>query len=208
MEQLVRTDLRHGDGRRLFVYGRYDGHQPEPLPADEGTAELHLRHDALTDRWVAISPARNTRPQSRAGHDDSASRCPLCPGGPEVSFPYDAAVFENRFPTLLATPPAAPDLDGRTAPSVGRCEVVLYTPTHEGSLATLVWRYAPASDSRPPVIDRAALERMATTEESTALSRELKRRGFTFVGPTTCYAFMQATGMVDDHLADCWVPPV
>jgi UDPglucose--hexose-1-phosphate uridylyltransferase len=137
MEQLVRTDLRHGDGRRLFVYGRYDGEQPAPIDRDEGPSELHLRHDALTDRWVAISPARNTRPQSRAGHDDSAPRCPLCPGGPEVSFPYDAAVFENRFPTLLASPPAAPELDGLTAPSVGRCEVVLYTPTHEGSLATL-----------------------------------------------------------------------
>lgn len=137
MEKLVRNDLWHQDGRRLSVYGRYDGEQPPAVPADEGPPELHLRHDALTDRWVAISPARNTRPQSRAGHDDSAPTCPLCPGGPEVAFPYDAAVFENRFPTLLASPPRPPELDGPTAPSVGRCEVVLYTPVHKGSLATL-----------------------------------------------------------------------
>jgi DNA-3-methyladenine glycosylase I len=46
------------------------------------------------------------------------------------------------------------------------------------------------------------------TPESTAMAKELKRRGFRFVGPTTAYALMQATGMVDDHTADCWVPSV
>ena len=46
----------------------------------------------------------------------------------------------------------------------------------------------------------------STTAESTAMARELKRRGFRFVGPTTAYALMQATGMVDDHLRACWVP--
>jgi DNA-3-methyladenine glycosylase I len=45
----------------------------------------------------------------------------------------------------------------------------------------------------------------ATTPESVAMARELKRRGFRFVGPTTAYALMQATGMVDDHLDGCWV---
>ena len=48
----------------------------------------------------------------------------------------------------------------------------------------------------------------ATTTESKAMAKELKKRGFKFVGPTTAYALMQATGMVDDHLAGCWVPPV
>ena len=46
----------------------------------------------------------------------------------------------------------------------------------------------------------------AVTPESTAMAKELKRRGFKFVGPTTAYALMQATGMVDDHIASCWVP--
>ncbi len=137
METLERWELRHGDGRRLYVYGAYSG---EPLPADTPGGEwpaLHLRHDALTDSWVAISPARNTRPQTAPTLDRPAPTCPLCVGGPELPFPYQAAVFENRFPTLLADPPGPPQLDGRTAPSRGRCEVVLYTPTHEGSLATL-----------------------------------------------------------------------
>ena len=137
MEPLERWELRHGDGRRLFVYGAYGG---EPLPQDApGGAwpALHLRHDALNDQWVAISPARNTRPQSAPIGTTTAPACPLCVGGPELPFPYEAAVFENRFPTLLAEPPEPPQLEGPTAPSRGRCEVVLYTPTHTGSLATL-----------------------------------------------------------------------
>lgn len=137
MEPLPRHELRHGDGRRLWIYGAYDGVSlPHDAPGGAWPA-LHLRHNPLDDRWVAISPARNTRPQSQATVDAPAPACPLCPGGPEVPFHYDAAVFENRFPTLLGAPPAAPQLDGRTAPSQGRCEVVLYTPTHTGSLATL-----------------------------------------------------------------------
>jgi UDPglucose--hexose-1-phosphate uridylyltransferase len=138
MERLERHELRHGDGRRLFLYG--DRPADAHLPADGAAGawpQLHLRHDALTDRWVAISPARNTRPQSAPVGDTAAPDCPLCIGGPELPFAYEAAVFENRFPTLLADPPAPPALAGATRASLGRCEVVLYTPTHTGSLATL-----------------------------------------------------------------------
>jgi len=138
METLERHELQHGDGRRLFLYGRRgpDAHLPAHSAAGAWPA-LHLRHDALTDRWVAISPARNTRPQSAPIGNRAAPACPLCVGGPELPFPYEAAVFENRFPTLFADPPEPPAMDGVTAPSRGRCEVVLYTPTHTGSLATL-----------------------------------------------------------------------
>jgi UDPglucose--hexose-1-phosphate uridylyltransferase len=135
---LPRHELRHADGRRLHLYGAYDGSPLPPGPTtDDGPAQ-HLRHDALTDRWVAISPARNTRPQTRA--TDDVPSCPLCVGGPEIPFAYEAAVFDNRFPTLLRDAPAPPRLEGPTAPSRGVCEVVLYTPTHTGSLATLTNR--------------------------------------------------------------------
>ena len=70
-------------------------------------------------------------------------------------------------------------------------------------LARLLWSYAPPPRPRPA----ASAEIPASTPESVALARELRRRGFRFVGPTTVYALMQATGMVDDHLADCHVPP-
>ncbi len=64
--------------------------------------------------------------------------CPLCPGGPELIFGYDAAVFDNRFPAFtLDPPPVADPTDPRLAPSLGACEVVMYTERHEGSFATL-----------------------------------------------------------------------
>jgi len=68
-------------------------------------------------------------------------------------------------------------------------------------LDELIWSFAPESRPRP----RTIADVPATTTESIALAKELKRRGFRFVGPTTAYALMQATGLVDDHLADCWV---
>jgi DNA-3-methyladenine glycosylase I len=72
------------------------------------------------------------------------------------------------------------------------------------ALAELLWSFAPPPRPRPA----NAADIPATTPESMAMARELKRRGFRFVGPTTAYALMQATGMVDDHLRACWVPPV
>ena len=72
-------------------------------------------------------------------------------------------------------------------------------------LSELLWSFAPAPR---PVSQRpaASADVPSATAESTAMARELKRRGFRFVGPTTAYALMQATGMVDDHLRACWVP--
>jgi DNA-3-methyladenine glycosylase I len=72
-----------------------------------------------------------------------------------------------------------------------------------GDLSELLWSFAPARRTRPATLSDVP----AVTPESTAMARELKRRGFRFVGPTTAYALMQATGMVDDHLRACWVPP-
>jgi len=70
------------------------------------------------------------------------------------------------------------------------------------SLAALVWDHRPRG--RAPV-PKALSDLPPTTPESTALSKELKRRGFRFVGPTTAYAAMQAAGVVNDHVSGCWV---
>ncbi|HSK24888.1 MAG TPA: DNA-3-methyladenine glycosylase I [Egicoccus sp.] len=70
----------------------------------------------------------------------------------------------------------------------------------EGSLDAYVWRYAPAT--RP--VPRTVGDIPATSPESVAMSKDLKKRGWAFVGPTTVYAFQQAMGLVDDHLAGCW----
>ena len=72
-------------------------------------------------------------------------------------------------------------------------------------LSELLWSFAPPDRlprGRPADLAGVA----AVSPESTAMAKDLKRRGFRFVGPTTAYALMQATGMVDDHVADCWVP--
>jgi DNA-3-methyladenine glycosylase I len=69
-------------------------------------------------------------------------------------------------------------------------------------LGALIWSFAPDHDARPA--PRAIAEIPAVTPESTALAKELKRRGFRFVGPTTAYALMQACGLVNDHLEGCW----
>jgi DNA-3-methyladenine glycosylase I len=67
-------------------------------------------------------------------------------------------------------------------------------------LTELLWSFAPAEHQRPALLT----DILALTPESKAMAKELKRRGFAFVGPTTAYAMMQATGMVDDHVAYCW----
>lgn len=69
-------------------------------------------------------------------------------------------------------------------------------------LSDLLWSFAPPPRPRPADLS----EIPSATAESKEMARELKRRGFRFVGPTTAYALMQATGMVDDHIRDCWVP--
>jgi DNA-3-methyladenine glycosylase I len=72
-----------------------------------------------------------------------------------------------------------------------------------GSLAAFVWQYEPPAEARPGRITREVLGTLAKTDASTALSKELKRRGWSFVGPTTTYAFMQAAGIVNDHVTGC-----
>src|SRR5450631_1662783 len=71
----------------------------------------------------------------------------------------------------------------------------------EGSLAHYVWRFEPVA--RTERLDRAGLAELALTAESKALAKDLKRLGWRFVGPTTAYAFMQAMGLVNDHLDGC-----
>jgi DNA-3-methyladenine glycosylase I len=72
-------------------------------------------------------------------------------------------------------------------------------------LSALLWSFAPPARPRR-VASGSAIP--AQTPESTAMAKELRRRGFRFVGPTTAYATMQAVGMVDDHVDGCWVPAV
>ena len=76
-----------------------------------------------------------------------------------------------------------------------------------GSLAAYLWSFEPDAASRPGSLDHATLMTFGVSAESKALSRDLRRRGWAFVGPTTAYAAMQAMGIVNDHLDGCWVRP-
>ena len=76
-----------------------------------------------------------------------------------------------------------------------------------GTFAAYVWKFEATPSNRPKRITRAVLSTMTTSPEAIAMSKDLKKRGFGFVGPTTVYAFMQAMGLVNDHLEGCLVRP-
>lgn len=97
---------------------------------------------------------------------------------------HDPGIVRNRAKIMAAV-------------SNARAVVALDEP-----LAELLWSFAPTRPRRAP---RTLADVPAVTPESTAMAKALKTRGFRFVGPTTAYALMQATGMVNDHLATCWV---
>jgi DNA-3-methyladenine glycosylase I len=92
---------------------------------------------------------------------------------------------------------------GKIEAAIANARAACQVAEAEGSLSALVWRFEPEPASRPRRLTGPALARLTETPESAALSRELKRRGFRFVGPTTAYAFMQAMGLVNDHLEGC-----
>jgi len=99
----------------------------------------------------------------------------------------DAAIVRNRL---------------KIESSVNNAQRVLETQLEFGSLETYLWSFVGGE----PIVGRwkQLADLPAETAESRAMSKELKRRGFRFVGPTVCYAFMQATGMVNDHVVSCF----
>jgi DNA-3-methyladenine glycosylase I len=72
-----------------------------------------------------------------------------------------------------------------------------------GSFAAYVWGFEPDAKTRPRKLDWETLRQATTSDEAAAMSKDLRRRGWSFVGPTTAYAFMQAMGLVNDHLSGC-----
>jgi DNA-3-methyladenine glycosylase I len=89
----------------------------------------------------------------------------------------------------------------KVAASISNAQAFLRAMEEPGGFSGLVWSFAPSSPRARPV---SLADIPASTSESDALSKELKRRGFKFVGSTICYAFMQSAGLVDDHVADCF----
>lgn len=96
---------------------------------------------------------------------------------------------------------------GKVLAAIENARRALELRAEAGSLAAHLWSFAPPASARPRRVTWAALRGLTTTPASIALSKDLRRRGWRFVGPTTAYAFMQAMGLVDDHLEGCCVRP-
>jgi len=92
---------------------------------------------------------------------------------------------------------------GKIESTINNARRAIELREQEGSLSEYFWQWQPRRATRPRRITRQVLQTMATTAESIALSKDLRKRGWTFVGPTTVYAFMQAMGLVNDHVDDC-----
>lgn len=92
---------------------------------------------------------------------------------------------------------------GKIESTINNAKRVLELREEFGSLAAYAWRFEPSPSSRPKKATLAALRAFTTTAESIAMSKDLKKRGWSFVGPTTVYAFMQAMGLVNDHIEGC-----
>ncbi len=96
---------------------------------------------------------------------------------------------------------------GKIESTINNARRALELTDEFGSLTTYAWSWEPPALERPARITSAAVKAMPTTPTSTALSKDLKRRGWSFVGPTTIYAFMQAMGLVNDHVDGCFARP-
>ena len=118
---------------------------------------------------------------------------------------FDAAKVARFTPAKIERLMADPSIVRnrlKIASAVNNAARVLEVQRELGSLDAYLWSFV---GGRPFVKRRRALgEIPAETAESKAMSKDLKRRGFRFVGPTVCYAFMQATGMVQDHILSCF----
>jgi len=92
---------------------------------------------------------------------------------------------------------------GKIVSTINNARKAIEMAQSEGSLAAYFWRYEPAVDERPKKLTYDWLTKNPISDQSTALSKDLKKRGWSFVGPTTVYAFMQAMGLVNDHIEGC-----
>ncbi len=93
---------------------------------------------------------------------------------------------------------------GKIEATINNAQKALMLIEEFGSLSNYFWQYEPNRSERPQVNSYQNISILAKTNESTQMSKDLKKRGWKFVGPTTCYAFMQSMGIVNDHLEECY----
>jgi DNA-3-methyladenine glycosylase I len=117
--------------------------------------------------------------------------------------PAEVARFSARDVAHLLNNSGIVRHRGKIESTINNAKRALELIDEQGSLAAYFWWWEPTQKDRPKKVTRAALMKMSQTPASMALSKDLKARGWSFVGPTTVYAFMQAMGLVNDHLENC-----
>jgi len=117
------------------------------------------------------------------------------------------ARFDARRVLRLLADPAIVRHRGKIESAIHNAKRTLELIDEAGSLASFVWSFEPGPKERPRRMTRAAIVKLTETPSSQALSRELRRRGFRYVGPTTLYALMQSVGIVNDHIEGCDARP-
>ncbi len=161
----------------------HDGEWGRPLRGDSAMFErLTLEAFQSGLSWLTILRKRVAFRSAFAGFDIA-----------------EVAGFGATEVTRLLTDPGIVRNRAKIEAAINNARAAL--ATSEG-LSDLLWSFAPETPLPAPL---TLADVPSRSPESEAMTKELKRRGFTFVGPTTLYALMQATGMVNDHLADCWV---
>lgn len=113
------------------------------------------------------------------------------------------ARFDEADVERLLSDPGIIRHRGKINSAINNARRAIELVEQEGSLAAFIWQFEPGADDRPKRFDAATLRPITQSDQSVALARALKRRGWTFFGPTTAYAFMQAVGLVNDHLQEC-----
>ncbi|WP_296511281.1 DNA-3-methyladenine glycosylase I [Rhodoferax sp.] len=136
--------------------------------------------------WLTILNKRESFRAAFAGFD--MDKVALFDEADEKRLLLDAGIVRHR---------------GKIASTINNAKKAQELRAEFGSLAAYFWGFEPASGSRPATITHQTLSGITTSPESIALSKDLRKRGWSFVGPTTMYAFMQAMGLVNDHLEGC-----
>jgi DNA-3-methyladenine glycosylase I len=115
--------------------------------------------------------------------------------------PEEVALFKARDITRLMKNEGIVRNRLKIEATIANAKATLKVQDELGTLSSLIWSFAPTKSKKAP---RTLSDIPATSPESVALSKELLKRGFKFVGPTTMYAAMQSLGLVNDHLATCF----
>ena len=186
----------HGDGEDRVRCG-WAGTDPQyisyhdtewglPLHGDQPLFEkLSLEAFQAGLSWITI--LRKREAFRAAFHNFDIARVAAMTDGELDALMHNAGIVRNRAKIAAIRANARITLD-----------LVSTTP---GAFDEFMWSFAPLKPSARP---QHLSDVPATSNESTALSAQLRKRGYAFVGPTTMYALMQSSGMVDDHVADCW----